>query len=105
MLLESDLPPLPTTVTRDVEAWVENQMYAMPSHVKLGVAIVAVFITADALVRTGRASWQLGPEARQRLLARWAQSRLPPVAQYIRLERSLVLYAAHEHPDGPANAR
>jgi hypothetical protein len=99
-LVEVELGELPPAVARDVEVWVENQMYAMPFHVKFGVAAVAVLCTLHAVLRTGRAQWRLRPDMRRHLLLCWAASPIPPVAQYVRLERSLVLYAAYEHPQG-----
>jgi hypothetical protein len=99
-VLEADLPPLSPPVARDVEVWVGNQLEAMPAHVRFGLAVVAVFVTLDAIVRTGRPQWRIGAQQRHLLLTRWAASPLVPVAQYIRLHRSLVLYAAHEHPEG-----
>jgi hypothetical protein len=105
-IVEVDVGPLPADVARDVELWVENQMYAMPFHVKLGVAAVAVLVTLHAIVRTGRPPWRLRAAARQRLMASWASSPIPPVAQYVRLERSLVLYATYERlgTHGPPGA-
>lgn len=98
-VVEADLSLSPP-VARDVEVWVGNQLEAMPAHMRFGLAIIAVFVTLDSLVRTGRPQWRLGAQARQRLLRRWATSQLAPVAQYVRLQRSLLLCAAHEHPDG-----
>jgi len=98
-IVEVDVGDLPATVARDVELWVENQMHAMAFHVKLGVAGVAGMITLHAIARTGRPPWRLGPAARRKLLSAWASSRVPAVAQYVRLERSLVLFATHERLD------
>jgi hypothetical protein len=95
-IVEVDVGDLPPVVAREVMVWVENQMYRMPFHVKLGVAMVATIITMHALVRTGRPPWRLSAPARARLLRAWEASKVPPVAQYVRLERSLVLYAAYE---------
>ena len=46
----------------------------------------------------GTPPWRLGFDARRRLATGWGRSPLPPVAQYVRLVRSLVLFAAFEHP-------
>ena len=99
-LIDVDVASLPSAAARDVEVWVENQMFSMPIHIKAGIAAVALWVTAHSLLRTGRPPWRLPAGARQRLLQTWAASRIPPVAQYVRLERSLVLYGAHEHPAG-----
>jgi hypothetical protein len=99
-LIECELADLPGSVARDVEVWVENQMYAMPIHVKIGVAAVAFVATVHAILRMGRPQWRLGPAMRRHLLHCWATSPIPPLAQYVRLERSLMLYAAYEHPNG-----
>jgi hypothetical protein len=95
-LVEVDVPGLPPAVARDVECWVEHQMYSMPFHVKLGVAVVAVVVTLHSLLRTGRPPWRLPPSLRHHLLKCWSSSPLAPVAQYVRLERSLVLFASFE---------
>jgi hypothetical protein len=95
-IVEMDVGDLPPAVARDVELWVEDQMFAMPFHLKLGVAVVAGLVTLHSIVRTGRPPWRLRPAARRQLLVAWEASPIAPVAQYVRLERSLVLYATHE---------
>jgi hypothetical protein len=100
-IIEADLPVVSPAVARDVEVWVENQMYNMPLHIKAGVALVAFVITVEATLRHGRPQWRLPAATRRRLLERWSNSRLVPVSQYVRLVRSLAVYGAYEHPAGP----
>jgi hypothetical protein len=81
-LVESEAPELDTREQAEVEGFVARQLVAMPPHLRLGVSAVAVLLST-----TGRG--RVEPE-------RWDASRVPFVPLYVRMLRSLVLFAAYE---------
>lgn len=67
--------------------WVDGSLRAMPEHLRTGVVLESVaFAVLGALTRRPVAS----------LVASLAASPIAPVRQYVRLLRSLVIFAEHE---------
>jgi hypothetical protein len=78
-----------------VLAFVDERVASMPSHLRLGVRATEWILLL--ISRGGRGPAAHGARGElPRRLRRWGSSRLPPVTQYVRLIRSLVLLAAHE---------
>ena len=78
-----------------VLAFVDERIVSMPSHLRVGVRATEWFLLL--ISRGGPAPTAHGARGElARRLHRWESSRLPPVTQYLRLIRSLVLLAAHE---------
>ena len=85
------------TSTRDpdvrarVEAWVEGSLRTMPEFLRLGVLVETIAFSGFARVRNrGRSG---APKA---IVDALAGSPIPLVRQYVRLFRSLVLFAEEE---------
>lgn len=70
-----------------VEGWVDDTLRDMPEHLRLGVLLESVGLGLWARVR---------PNDDRALLQSFERSPLWPVRQYVRLLRSLVLYAENE---------
>lgn len=68
-----------------VLGFVDERIAAMPAHIRVGI-----LLTEWLLVLQGM------PADPTQRLRRLSASRLPPIVQYIRLIRSLVLLSAHE---------
>ena len=83
---------------RDVHAFVDEGIRDMPTHLRAGVASVAGLMLLGSMARRARPFDRLSPSERRAAVHGWQQSRLAPVRQYMRLLRSLVLYAAYERP-------
>ena len=81
----------------EVEAYVDETLRAMPEHLRAGMAAESLALGAWTRVRGGA-----GRSASGASLDRLESSRLDPVRQYVRLLRSLVLFAEHELGHGPA---
>jgi hypothetical protein len=82
-----------------IESYVAATLHSMPEHLRAGVA-------AESIVLGGR-SWleyragRLDDRRVHARVARWKNSKLDPVRQYVRLLESLVLFAENElAPDG-----
>ena len=82
-----------------IESYVAATLHSMPEHLRAGVA-------AESIVLGGR-SWledragRLDDRRVQARVARWKNSKVDPVRQYVRLLESLVLFAENElAPDG-----
>lgn len=72
-----DLPGLPDDRRREVVAFVDHRFRTLPHHMRLGVAVLdAVFSAVHRLVGVPR-------------FASFSRVRLPLVAEYFRLVRSL----------------
>ena len=82
----------------EIEAYVDATLRAMPEHLRVGMAAESLALGAWARLRGAGAH----PSAPGTSLERLESSRLDPVRQYVRLLRSLVLFAEHEL--GPAAA-
>jgi hypothetical protein len=78
-----------------IEAWVEGSLRTMPEFLRLGVVVETVAFSAFARLRN-RGRRGASPEPVEALAA----SPIPLVRQYVRLLRSLVLFAEQEL--GPA---
>lgn len=93
---ERDLVATMTT-TRDpavrarVEAWVDGSLTTMPEVLRLGV--VAETVAFGTLARLANRGRRGAPDA---FVDTLASSRIPLVRQYVRLFRSLVLFAEEE---------
>jgi len=85
-----------------IEDYVDGALRAMPEYLRAGVAAESVALGAWAgLLGRRRGS---DPAALVQLLDRWEESPLGPVRQYVRLLRSLVLFAECELAPAPAAA-
>jgi hypothetical protein len=83
-----------------IESYVDGALRAMPEHIRLGVAAESVALGGwsklDGLRhRSGGAT--PGPR-----LGPLESSPIGPVRQYVRLIKSLVIFAQHEHPEPAA---
>ena len=85
----------------EITAYVDETLRAMPEHLRAGMAAESVALGAWARLRGGA-----GTSAPGASLERLESSRLDPVRQYVRLLRSLVLFAEHElgHQPAPVGA-
>lgn len=99
-LLEDSGARVDPALERDVQSFVADGVRSMPTHLRLGVESVALLLRVDSLARNGKPFARLGPAARRAAVRTWDASRIDPVRQYIRLVRSLVLFAAYERPIG-----
>ena len=75
----------------EVETYVDETLRSMPEHLRAGMAAESVALGAWTRLRGVGAHRSPGT-----LLDRLESSRLDPVRQYVRLLRSLVLFAEHE---------
>lgn len=76
-----------------VEDYVDGALRAMPEYLRAGVAAESVALGAWAGLSGGRGR---GAEALVARLDAWEESPIGPVRQYVRLLRSLVLFAEYE---------
>ena len=83
-------------VEDDVQRFVADGIGAMPPHLRLGVRALEVLLAAATVLRSRHDLARLGPDERLAQVRSWETSRLGPANQYVRLIRSLVLFAAHE---------
>jgi hypothetical protein len=79
-----------------VEAFVDGRIGSMATHVRLGVAAVEALLVLRTVAVTRRGPASLSPPEAARLMRAWEGSRLTPVADYVRLLRSLALLGAFE---------
>jgi hypothetical protein len=80
-----------------IEAFVNGSLRDMPEHLRLGVAGESVLL--GAYVRALRATGRLpagDTGALARLLDGWEASRVGVLRQYVRLMKSLVVFAENE---------
>lgn len=85
-----------------IEVYVDGALRAMPEYLRVAVAAESVVLGAWAGVQGRRGGSD--PTALVHLLDRWEESRVGPVRQYVRLLRSLVLFAECELTPAPAPA-
>jgi hypothetical protein len=92
-------PTLDAGARSAIESYVAATLHSMPEHLRAGVA-------AESIVLGGR-SWleyragHLDDRRVHTRVARWKNSKLDPVRQYVRLLESIVLFAENElAPDG-----
>jgi hypothetical protein len=77
-----------------IEEYVDGSLRSMPDHLRLGLTVGSVVLGAwDGVAGLAGGG---SDEARARRLERWEASPIGPVNQYVRLLRSLVLFAEHE---------
>jgi hypothetical protein len=72
-----------------VQAYVDEALHSMPEHLRAGMIAESLALGAWS---------RLASRNRGFSLERLESSRLDPVRQYVRLLRSLVLFAEHELP-------
>jgi hypothetical protein len=77
-----------------IEEYVDGALGAMPEHLRAGV--VAESLVLGTWVRLQRALGRLDRRTLDARLEAWEASRIGPVRQYVRMMRSLVLFAEHE---------
>jgi hypothetical protein len=77
-----------------VEQYVEDSLRSMPEHLRVGVAAESLLF--GAWPRVQRSLRRLDHRAFERRLSRWGSSRFDPLRQYVRMLKSLVLFAEHE---------
>jgi hypothetical protein len=77
-----------------IEEYVDGALGAMPEHLRAGV--VAESLVLGAWVRLQRALGRLDRRTLDTRLEAWEASPIGPVRQYVRMMRSLVLFAEHE---------
>jgi hypothetical protein len=80
----------------DVQTYVDGALRAMPEHLRAGMIAESLALGAWA---------RLSGQRRGFSLERLESSKLDPVRQYVRLLRSLVLFAEHELPAGRAPSK
>ena len=92
-------PALDARQRAEVESYVDRSLHAMPEFLRAGVA--AETIAFGALPRLQHAFGRLDDRRVHTRVARWKNSKLDPVRQYVRLLESLVIFAENElAPDG-----
>ena len=74
--------------------FVDGALRSMPEHLRAGVA--AESIALGAVTRLQLATGRLRDEELAERLDRWEESPISVVSQYVRMLRSLVLFAEHE---------
>ena len=84
VVFDEDVPEL-SERRSDVVDFTVAQIASMPPHLRLGIDGVAHLLAARSGARPTPA-----------LASRWAQSRLQPIRQYLRLVRSFVLFGGGE---------
>jgi hypothetical protein len=77
-----------------IEEYVDGALGAMPEHLRAGV--VAESLVLGAWVRLQRALGRLDRRTLDTRLEAWEASPIGPVRQYVRMMRSLVLFAEYE---------
>jgi hypothetical protein len=83
-----------------IEDYVGGALRAMPDHLRFGVALES--IAFGALVRLEEALGGASASRLERHLEHWNASRISVVRQYVRMLRSLVLFAENElAPESP----
>ena len=87
-------PKLDPDARAVVEAYVSSTLHSMPEHLRGGVAAESIVLGARSWIEK-----RLGRLDEQRVhtqVARWKQSNIDPIRQYVRLLESLVLFAENE---------
>jgi hypothetical protein len=80
-----------------VESYVEGALRSMPQHLRAGLAVESLLLGGWAVLS------RVGRRSRTTLLDRlesWDASRVDLIRQYVRLLRSLVLFAENELQPG-----
>ncbi len=76
--------------------FVLGQVGALPPFTRLGVEVAAVFLAIFTLVTSGGWFPRMAPERRQAVVRQWDGLGLLPARLYLRLMRSLTLFAAFD---------
>jgi hypothetical protein len=76
--------------------FVLGQVSALAPFMRVGVEAAAVFLAAYTFVTTGRSFPSMTAERRATTVRRWETLGLPPARLYLRLIRSLTLFAAFD---------
>ncbi|MGH9014054.1 MAG: hypothetical protein ACRDZ1_09005 [Acidimicrobiia bacterium] len=78
----------------EVEEYVDGALRSMPEHLRAGV--IAESLLLGGWARLQRALGRLDQRSLGTRLEAWESSPIGPVRQYVRMMRSLVLFAEHE---------
>ncbi len=92
------LPPdrfAPETITR-AGLFLLRQKARLPDFLRPPTGLATVVFGLGSVVLYGRPFFALDFEKRRAYVARWSDSPLPPLRDYIRLVQSLVTLSAHE---------
>jgi hypothetical protein len=84
-----------------IESYVDGALGALPEHIRLGVAAESVALGGWSRLDSLRHRAADGGAALPRL-GPLESSPIGPVRQYVRLIRSLVIFAQHEQPEPSA---
>jgi hypothetical protein len=87
-------PTLDVGARSAIESYVAATLHSMPEHLRAGVAAESIVLGARSWLEA-RAGHIDERRVRARV-ARWKNSELDPVRQYVRLLGSLVLFAENE---------
>jgi hypothetical protein len=88
------------TVRSSVEAFVDGSLRDMPEPIRLGVAAESVLL--GAYVKRQRSRGRLDDRELAERFDAWERSPIGPLRNYVRMMKSLVLFAENEL--GPADA-
>lgn len=101
-LLVPDYPDLDAatqeTVLRDASDFVCSEIRAMPSYLRLPYKLVIAGFATLAFVRYARRFTSLRADQGRAYLAFWADSRIGPMRDFVKLIRSCALLAYFDHP-------
>ena len=87
-------PTLDEPARAAVEAFVDTSLRAMPEHLRAGVAVESLVF--GAAPRVEHALGRLDGRRMRRHIARFENSKIDVIRQYVRLLHSLVLFAENE---------
>jgi hypothetical protein len=77
-------------------AFVLGQIDALPVYTRLGVQVAAVMLASMTIATSGRSFARLPAGRRHEVVNRWDRLGLLPARLYMRLVRSLTLFAAFD---------
>jgi hypothetical protein len=87
-------PTLGDQERAEIETYVDDSLRSMPEHLRAGMAAESILFGAWPRVQGALGRYDRG--SMNARVERWKASRFDPVRQYVRLLRSLVLFAEHE---------
>jgi hypothetical protein len=87
-------PSLDGPAQTAVESYVDDTLRSMPEILRMGVAAESLLFGTWS--RVEHAIGRLDEDRLRARVARWKESPLDPIRQYVRLLNSLVVFAEHE---------